>query len=196
METSDSRDGSRLGTPQEEHHVTELLDHLLDDIDAGVVSQLTLAELRDVRDRFQSIEGGLSYGRRLIQGRLDIVMCELERRADNGGESLEDLLGRLPSVLAQHTRGSGSPRPVRDIELPPFTDDLAAAADGILDPNSIAHLVELGDTRISGIIDDLTDLERQVSAKRHEVHRVIDELQEEIVSRYRTGAASVDDLLR
>ncbi len=175
--------------------MTDLLDHLLDDIDAGVVSQLSLSELRDVRDRFQSVEGGLSYGRRLIQGRLDIVMCELDRRNTGGAESLEDLLTRLPSGLAQHTRGAGVPRPVRDIELPAFTDDLSAQADAILDPNAITHLSELTEPRITGIVDALTHLERQVSTKRHEVHRIIDELQEEIVSRYRSGAASVDDLL-
>lgn len=102
---------------------------------------------------------------------------------------------RLPEVLAQHTRGGGTPRPVRDEELPAFTDELALELDRVVPPSDIGRLPELSDERIDTVMDLLQVLERRVSAKRHELHRVIDELQEEIVSRYRSGAASVDDLL-
>ena len=175
--------------------VSNLLNHLLDDIDPGVVSQRTLPELREVRDRCQQVEAGLSYGRRLVQGRLDIVGLEVERRAVGGSTSTEALMERLPEVLAQHTRGGGTPRPVRDEELPAFTDELALELDRVVPPSDIGRLPELSDERIDTVMDLLQVLERRVSAKRHELHRVIDELQEEIVSRYRSGAASVDDLL-
>ncbi len=195
METTGERPEAGRRQSQEPD-VTDLLNHLLDDIDPGVVSQLDIVALRDVRDRCQAIESGLSYGRRMVQGRLDIVMLESERRADGTEASSEQLLARLPEVLAQHTRGGGTPRPTRETDLPAFADDLSSMLDEIVAPSEFAELEATTDARLAEIAGALERFERQVSAKRHELHRVIDELQEEIVSRYRTGAASVDDLLR
>jgi hypothetical protein len=176
--------------------VTDLLNHLLDDIDPGVVSQLDIVELRRVRDRCQEIESGLSFGRRVVQGRLDIVMIESERR-DRGDEaSTEQLLERLPEVLAQRTRGGGTPRPTRETDLPAFCDDISAAVDRIVPPSELAEPDRIPEQRLHGIVGELESLERAVSAKRQELHRVIDDLQEEIVARYRSGAATVDDLLQ
>ena len=170
-----------------------VLDNLLDDVDPGIISQLDIVELRALRDRCQETETGLSLGRRLAQGRLDIVMTESQRRGADGEQA--DLLTMLPEVLAQHTRGGGMPRPVRDTELPAFTDDIAAALDEILPAEQLSRLDELDDERLTGVMDQLREFEQQVSRKRHELHRVIDDLQEEIIGRYRSGAASVDDLL-
>ena len=171
-----------------------VLDHLLDDFDPGIISQLDIAELRARRDRCQETETGLSLGRRLAQGRLDIVMAEAQRRGGSEQGSA-DLLTLLPEVLAQHTRGGGTPRPVRDTELPAFTDDISAALDEILPAEQLPHLDQVDDARLAELIESLREFEQQVSRKRHEVHRIIDDLQEEIIGRYRSGAASVDDLL-
>jgi hypothetical protein len=178
-----------------ERQVRLVLDNLLDDVDPGIISQLDIAELRALRDRCQETETGLSLGRRLAQGRLDIVMTESQRRISDGDEHT-DLLTLLPEVLAQHTRGGGTPRPVRDTDLPAFTDDIAAALDEILPAEQLGHLDELDHDRLVSIIEALQEFEQQVSRKRHELHRIIDDLQEEIIGRYRSGAASVDDLLR
>jgi len=185
------RDPGSRENDSKEQRVRVVLDSLLDDIDPGVLSQRDIAELRVLRDRCQEIETGLSLGRRLVQGRLDIVMAELHRRGHGGG----DLIDQLPEVLAQHTRGGGTPRPIRDTELPAFTDDIAAALDEVLPAESLGHLGDVADADLHTAIDHLRELEQVVSRKRHELHRVIDDLQEEIVGRYRSGAASVDDLL-
>ncbi len=176
--------------------VTDLLDHLLDDIDPGIVSQLEITELRAVRDRCQEVESGLSFGRRLVQGRLDIVMLESERRERGGEASSEQLMARLPEVLAQRTRGGGTPRPTRETDLPDFCEDISAAVERIVPATELAELSSISDERLEAVIGELEQFERQVSAKRQELHRVIDDLQEEIVGRYRSGAASVDDLLK
>lgn len=179
-------------TPKEQR-VRAVLDSLLEDIDPGIVSQRDMAELRSLRDRCQAVETGLSLGRRLAQGRLDIVIAELQRRATGGDGALLD---SLPEVLAQHTRGAGAPRPVRDTELPAFTDDIAAALDEVLPAERLPRLAEIGTEELDRVVEQLRSFEQEVSRKRHELHRVIDDLQEEIISRYRNGSASVDDLLR
>ena len=181
-------------TSSKERRVMLVLDHLLDDFDPGIISQLDIGELRARRDRCQETETGLSLGRRLAQGRLDIVMAETQRRVGSDQGSA-DLLTLLPEVLAQHTRGGGTPRPVRDTELPAFTDDISAALDVILPAEQLSHLDRIDDARLAEISESLREFEQLVSRKRHEIHRIIDDLQEEIVGRYRSGAASVDDLL-
>ena len=174
------------------------LDHLLDELlgaaDTSELGSRSLEDLRLVRDRLTSVELGLSYGRRMAQGRLDIITCELERRA--GAPTTDDLLGRLPEVLARQNRGEGMPRPVRDGELPEFADVIVADLDRLVLPTELAGVTDLSDQRLAEITGRLGEVESGISTKRHEVHRLIDEVQEEIVSRYRSGAASVDDLLR
>ena len=189
--SADSNKNSR-----KEHCVTTVLDHLLDDIDPGVLSQRDITELRSLRDRCQEVETGLSLGRRLVQGRLDIVMAELQSRTTTGHSNDPQILEWLPEVLAQHTRGGGTPRPMRDTELPDFTDDIDDALDEILPSQQLTHLSDLATADLLATVDELRDFEQSVSRSRHELHRVIDDLQEEIVGRYRSGAATVDDLLR
>lgn len=156
------------------------------------LSSLALADLRGLRDRYQEIENGLSYARRLIQGRLDTVSVEMERRTEHDAD--RDLVHRLPSALAAHTRGPGLPRPNPELEPPSWADDLVADVDRVLGPAALGDLTDMSDGALADAAASIAVDEREVSAVRHEVHRRIDRVQDEIVSRYRAGA-SVDDLL-
>ena len=49
--------------------------------------------------------------------------------------------------------------------------------------------------KVRQMIDDLTFYEHGLSGQRRSLHAVIDHLQEEIVRRYKTGEATVDNLL-
>ncbi len=190
---------NRQSTPEtsaQEDTVTKLLDHLLDGIDPGIMSQHDLEGLRQLRHQYQEIETGLSLGRRLVQGRLDIVLAETQRRARNGDPEAEALLARLPDLLSQHSRSEGRPRIIPDTDIPDFVDVFTNELDHVVSAADLSNLGELGDDQLGVAVIALEALERNLSTKRHELHRLIDEVQEEIVSRYRTGAASVDDLLR
>ena len=178
--------------------MTKLLDHLLDGIDPGILSQRDMVDLRQLRQEYQEIETGLSFGRRLVQGRLDIVLAEQDRRSGGPGERLggpDEVLGRLPDVLAQHSRGGGSRRLIPDLELPDFIDVFTGELDHLISADELRRLPELDDARIDAAVDRLGELEQQLSRNRAELHRTIDEVQDEIVGRYRSGSASVDDLL-
>lgn len=168
------------------------LEELITITEPSDLSQCSLAELRVVRDHYQDVENGLSYARRIVQGRLDTVSVELERR---GGSGTGDLIERLPDALAAHTRGPGLPRPIRDLEPPEWADTLLVELDEVLSPSQLADIAELDDTDLATAAARIGDVERDLSSMRHEVHRRIDWVQDELVGRYRSGA-TVDDLLR
>ena len=107
------------------------------------LTSCTLADLRAIRDHHQDVENGLSYARRIVQGRLDTVATEMERRRDGG----DGLIERLPGALAGHSRGPGMPRPMPDLEPPAWADELLSSADAALPASQMARLSELGDTR-------------------------------------------------
>ncbi|MDX6265942.1 MAG: hypothetical protein QOD70_682, partial [Frankiales bacterium] len=73
---------------------------LADDYLAGL-GDLPLAEVRARRDEAEQEEVDLSYIRRLIQGRMDIVRAELNRREGGAEGSLVD---NLAHVLADEPR--------------------------------------------------------------------------------------------
>src|SRR4051794_17979658 len=78
------------------------VDELLDPSFLDGVEQLSMADVRALRHRAEQEEVNLSYTRRLLQGRLDIVRRELQRRAEHDGRSLVDL---LPEILSEKGRG-------------------------------------------------------------------------------------------
>jgi hypothetical protein len=168
------------------------LDELITITEPADLATCSLADLRAVRDHYQEVENGLSYARRIVQGRLDTVAVELERRRDGAAA---DLIERLPDALAAHTRGPGLPRRMPDLEPPAWADELLVGADGVMAPSSLARLGDLDESELDAAAAAFGTVERELSAARTEVHRRIDRVQDELVGRYRSGAP-VDDLLR
>jgi hypothetical protein len=151
----------------------DLTDALSPDYLVGLEG-LSLSGLRAKRDACAELETELSYLRRLVQARIDLVLAESERRhlglADPGPEALVEL---LPQILSEHTR-----------------------AEQLLPSDQLGSLPALTITELSERLVELSDLERDVSADRRALHDTQDRLQEELVRRYRSGEASVDALLR
>lgn len=80
----------------------DAVDALLETAFLDGVQDLPMAEVRALRHQAEQAEVNLSYTRRLLQGRLDIVRRELQRRAEHDGRSLLDL---LPEILSEKGRG-------------------------------------------------------------------------------------------
>jgi len=155
------------------------------------LSSCSMPELRAVRDAYQQVENGLSYARRMIQGRLDIVSIELERRS---GATGGDLVGQLSSALANNTRGPGMPRPPQDLEPPAWANSIVEELDTVVGPADLARLDSMDEASLASVAERIGALEQRVSGARRDVHGRIDRIQDELISRYRDGA-SVDDLL-
>jgi len=172
------------------------LDRVLADDYVGDVTALAMDDLRSKRTECQALEVGLSYQRRMAQGRLDIVAAEQRRRAEGGAPpSDDDLVRNLAATLADRQRPPGNGR-LPQLMAPDATDVDTSALDAIAGPGTLARLPEQDDDALTSLVERLSAYEHEVSARRRALHERIDALQAEITRRYRTGEASVESLLK
>lgn len=172
--------------------MSSTLERVSADSYLGVLTDAPIEEVRAKRAECQEVETGLSYLRRLIQGRLDLLAGEAERRR-SGDESSSDLVGRLTSILADRTRTPGLGRLPHSLGTGEVDPELEAEVDAALSPG--AELGELSDDELASAAERLADVEARVSAHRKVLFERLDELQAEIGRRYRTGEADVESLL-
>jgi hypothetical protein len=161
----------------------------------------SLDDIRSMRAECQEAEVALSYLRRLAQGRLDIVQAYLVRPAgDDAGPAeppdLAALVEGLPAILASGPGRPPGPGHMMTVMAPDTEEsDLTAELDAVVSSDQIGHLGELSQEQLSSMADGLEEIERRVSTERRGLHQRIDALQAELVSRYKSGRASVDGLL-
>ena len=162
------------------------------------LAELSLDEVRARRTECQEVELGLSYARRLVQGRLDIIHAELERRgAGEGPSDAGALVDRLKEgeMLGDQTRPAGFGRLPTLMAPDEASDEFSSEIDEVADAESLADLPELEDGVVRKLADQLTALERSLSDRRRQVFDRIDAFQGEIVNRYKSGSADPDQLL-
>jgi hypothetical protein len=153
-------------------------------------------ELRRRRRDCYEVETSLSYLRRLVHARLDIVLAERDRRR-RGDEALgpSELIEQLPGILGDPGRAGGGRGQLAEVVAPPDAAELERQLDAVINADRLASLAELSDEDLDGVFDRLRTLERSVSDQRHAVHERLDDLVAEIVKRYKSGEATVDGLL-
>lgn len=148
-------------------------------------------ELRRLRAVCEQLEATLSYRRRILQGHLDLLAGELARREVSPGgvaqaPTSEDI-GRLLGQLGD--RGRASDRSPSHQRLGAFEVE---AAD--LDVVSV-DLPDRTDQELRDRFRALVAKELEISAVRRVVLDRLDAIQAEVVSRYRDGRTSIDEVL-
>lgn len=172
------------------------LEAILADDHLGDVAALSIEDVRARRAECKEIETGLSYLRRLVQGRLDVVAAEQGRRRDGGdGDDLEGLIARLPDLLAGSTRSEGTGRLPSSIGIGVVDDGLQDELDGIITDAHLGEPGELSDDQLRDASSALEAFEQKVSGHRRSLFDRIDALEAELTRRYKSGEASVDSLL-
>jgi hypothetical protein len=165
------------------------LARVLDKGYVGDVSTLGTSELKARRADAQEVEAKVSYLRRLVQGRLDIVTAELDRRAQGApAGDLSALVEQLPQILADRVRAPGPGRLPTNL-APPEDVDETAELDEAAGAVSPATLPDLSEDELREVSDRLRELEQRVSGERRAVFDVIDTLQAELTSRLERGNA-------
>ncbi|MER7673672.1 ABC transporter substrate-binding protein [Kitasatospora sp. NPDC096128] len=177
---------------------------------------LGLEQLRILRRETLDQEADLSYLRRLLHGRMDILCAELDRRpgggrahpARSGGDAGGDgsgapvvgeapggyLLDRLPAILTDAP--STVRRSARHVTLgPPRTQESQLEADALMGDVQLADLAAHPEEELLAALERLRAHEREVSGRRQRLLRTADGCNAEITRRYRDGEARVEDLL-
>ncbi|MEU5639186.1 RsiG family protein [Streptomyces milbemycinicus] len=169
---------------------------------ADSLAGLRLPELRALRRSAQGEEADLSYVRRLLQGRIDILRAELNRRSAPGSPGAVDeaarppaaLVDLLPEILVDGPPGHRSS--ARHVTLgTPQGAESRRLAEETLAEVGLSDLQARTDEELTGAMARLVGCERQISRRRRELQRTADDCGAEITRRYREGEAHVDDLL-
>ena len=168
-----------------------LVDRIIDPSYIEGLESKSLEELKAMREECREGESEISFERRLCQARIDILMAELDRRSGTGG----DLLSRLPQILADES--PSRPRPQKplperapDFSLPRNVDVPRRRVEEIVGENTLARLDQLSSDEIRAVIDSLADHERNLSARRRQIHDVMDTIQAQFVNAVRAAYPS------
>ncbi|MEU2712481.1 aerial mycelium formation protein [Streptomyces sp. NPDC007205] len=158
--------------------------------------RLSLPELRTLRRDAQRDEADLSYVRRLLQGRIDILRAELCRRGRASVPAPADgsMVDRLPEILkdapARHRSSA------RHVTLgTPHNEEYRQLAAEMLAEVELSDLEARTDLELTTAMGRLVRYEQEVSRRRQHLQRTTDDCSAEIARRYRVGEAQVDDLL-
>jgi hypothetical protein len=154
---------------------------------------LDLTEVRARRDDAAQEETDLSYLRRLLHGRIDIVRAEQKRRAEGGSSSVVE---RLVEILSDNAVGPAPAGSGRHQTLEPSRAEAHRRhVEALVSDADLSDVASLRDERLELALRTYAAEEASVSQRRREVQKVVDLLNDEIGSRYRAGSASVDKLL-
>lgn len=163
---------------------------------ADAVTELDLDELRARRQLAEQEEVDLSYARRLLQGRLDLVRQEQHQPAGaepagsrSDAELVHDLAAALADSGPRSDHGLG-----RHLNIDPSrVGEHRRAAEQAVAALSAAGAHAPAD--LERLTAELSVLEQGVSESRHRVQQVVDALTAEVARRYRSGEAKVEDVL-
>ncbi len=150
-----------------------------------------LAQVRSLRGEAEQEEVDLSYLRRMIQGRLDVLRAELNRRDGAGTDLVEGLAAILADEPRSPARGLGRHTTVE----PSRADSHRRYLEALVADVGLSDVSARTSDELAHALRTLSDEERGLSGKRRQVQQVMDACGAEITRRYRDGEADVSALL-
>lgn len=154
------------------------------------LADLPLDEVRVLKQEAEQEEVDLSYLRRLIQGRIDVLGAEQKRR--DGGA---DLVASLAQILGDETRGPARGLGRHTTVEPSRVDEKRRYVEALVANVDLSDVSARTPEEITSSLEVFAAEEQQLSAKRRLVQQVMDAASAEITRRYKDGEATVGDLL-
>ncbi len=170
-------------------HQRRRLDIILDPDFVENLDSLELGELRDRRQTAADVESELSYYRRLLHGRMDLLNFELARRS---GDEQRSLIEALPQILAAGETAGGQSGRVRGEFDPDLVGQGSRPIDTVLRDDFLTRMGDFEVSELEEIQTMLAENEQEVSEKRKAVQERFDTVQSEISRRYRESVAADD----
>lgn len=162
----------------------QAIDAVLDEAWLADLEARPMGDLRELRRQCEVVEERLSYLRRVLHGHLDLLRAEVARRDLGAQGPVTELLASLGEPSASTPRSPSHQR------LPTSLDGI----EGDDTPVS-ADLPDCSDDELRVRAEELVAREQHLSATRRAVLERLDRIQAEVVRRYRSGSATVDELL-
>ncbi|MGH8890426.1 MAG: aerial mycelium formation protein [Acidothermaceae bacterium] len=169
------------------------IDRVLSEGYLDGLTDMSLADVRALRNEAEQEEADLSYLRRLLQGRVDIIQAELSRRRGELGES-GSIIDQLPRILADDrapARGLGR----HTVIEPSRVDEHRRLVERLVADSDLSALAGRTADQLEETLARFGDHERDISEQRRAVQGVMDACAAEITRRYREGEADVSALL-
>jgi hypothetical protein len=169
------------------------LEKIIDESYTADLSSCTTSEVRRKKADADVHEVALSYARRILQGKIDLLRAELASRHGDEREPVSDSVADIAQAL----------EPRRDREFRgrfpgflqrPETEEVRKAEEAASNP-IFTRLEEASEDELAWLAGRLRDEERRISDLRNKLHAQIDALEAELVRRYASGEASVDEVL-
>lgn len=155
---------------------------VVDAMSSELLAGLHLDELRSYRQRLEAEEDRVSYWRRLVHARLDLLAAE---SASDHPLSVDDLVRVLGDT------GTGGTRralvSIRAAEPLPELPELAAMWGDEVDPRD--------PEQVADVVERLTAAEQQLTTYRRALHERIDEATAELITRYRANPSAALTLI-
>ena len=170
------------------------IDHVSDPSYLDDLASLSMEDLRKRRKTLDDLDTELSFYRRMLHGRMDLLAFEMRRRT---GEETRSLIEALPEILSDGAdTGGRSPIP-QDLPLtiPEHFGKGNRAIDRVLGDGFLTRLPSIDDAELADIAEALEEAEREISSQRRIVFDAHDRINAEIARRYRDGLTGIDDLL-
>ena len=165
------------------------ISQILEPTYSDTLDELSTEEIRLRRNQTLAERDYLSYLRRLIQARQDLLLAEEDRRSQGAGDT--PLVDRLTAVLSAGPAG-GSRGEVLRLQLP--AEDMEEAerrVSVVMGSNFLTRPESLSDEELERDLLMLDQEEQTVSADRNAVFQVHDRLQEELKRRYRSDPSQI-----
>ncbi|GAB6901059.1 RsiG family protein [Kineosporia succinea] len=150
---------------------------------------LELEEVRARRAEADQEEVDLSYARRLLQGRIDILRAEQQRRSGDGSdapvfgnrtdEAIAETLKKILGAEKRSDRGMGRHMAAEPSRVGEHRREAERAVSDVS-----ASDLDMPDADLEAAIQKLHDVEGRVSRSRKQVQHVVDALTAEVARRY------------
>jgi hypothetical protein len=169
------------------------IDHVLDEQFLAGLESAALDDVRTRRREAEQEEADLSYVRRMLQGRMDILRAEISRRSGQRGAE-QNVVQHLSEILSDQSRADHGLGRFLRVE-PSRVDEHRRAVEQLIADVGVSDVEHRTDDELRAALERVGEFEHGVSEDRARVQKVMDALTAEVARRYRTGAANVDDLL-
>ena len=157
------------------------------------LGDLPLDEVRELRHEAEQEEVDLSYVRRMLQGRSDIVRAELSRRSGDNDEN-RPVVDHLTDVLADGPRSDHGLGRHLTVE-PSRVDEHRRTVEAVIADTGLSDVSARTDDELRAALDKLGEVEHGVSETRARVQVVMDALTTEVGRRYTSGSVDLDAVL-